>query len=214
MEKKQKPKASADQKEEGEALQHLGRELHAALFPEEYDHMYDSVSEAKDRQRGKNPMSAEYEEKTNTLRAQLGFTPFSVGPDAYNDDTYSWVMKKLRQGKEAELRNIVTSHTQEDADAKRELEQARLKVQTPSWLNQRIDEMLASEKFLAGSSDHADPKVIAFRILGELFEVNPMGESEPDFLQQIRRSVTDLPDFEYQELFRHAKREWMDVYGF
>jgi hypothetical protein len=74
--------------------------------------------------------------------------------------------------------------------------------------------MLASEKFLAGSSDHADPKVIAFRILGELFEVNPMGESEPDFLQQIRRSVTDLSDSEYQELFRHAKREWMDVYGF
>lgn len=57
MEKNEKPKASASQKGD-EALQQLGRELHAELFTEEYDHMYDSASEAKDRQRGKNPMNA------------------------------------------------------------------------------------------------------------------------------------------------------------
>lgn len=192
----------------------LALELHVALFPEEYDHVYDSISEAKGRLRGENPMNAEYIERTNNRRAELGFLPYDVGRTARNENTLSWVKENLTLGKEAELRDIVTSRTQEDADAKRELEQARLEVQTPSWLNQRIDEMLASEKFLAGSSDHADPKVIAFRILGELFEVNPMGENEPDFLQQIRRSVTDLSDSEYQELFRHAKREWMDVYGF
>ena len=66
MDKNGKSKASASQKGEDEALQHLGRELHAALFPEEYDYMYDSVSEAKDRQRGKNLLSAEYVGKTNT----------------------------------------------------------------------------------------------------------------------------------------------------
>jgi hypothetical protein len=58
--------------------------------------VYDSFSEAKDRQQGKNPMNAEYVEKTNTLRAQFGFTPFMVGPDACNDDTYAWVIEKLR----------------------------------------------------------------------------------------------------------------------
>lgn len=45
--------------------------LHAS---EEYDHMYDGASEAKDRRRGINPMNAEYVEKTNSLRAQFGFT--------------------------------------------------------------------------------------------------------------------------------------------
>ncbi len=192
----------------------LARELHVALFPEEYDHVYDSISEAKGRLRGENPMNAEYIQKTNKRRVELGFSPYDVWRTARNENTLSWVTENLTLGKEAELRDIVTSRTQEDGDAEREREQARLAVQTPSWLNRRIDQMLAPKRFHYGSVDRADPNVIAFRILGELFEVNPMGESGPDFLQQIRRRVPNLSESEYQELFRHAKREWMEVYGF
>lgn len=192
----------------------LALELHVALFPEEYDHGYDSISEAKGRLRGENPMNAKYIEKTNNRRAELGFSPYEVGRTARNENTLSWVKENLTLGKEAELRDIATSRTQEDADAKRELEQARLEVQTPSWLNQRIDEMLASEKFLNRSQDRSDPKIIAFRILGEIFAVNPMGASEPDFLRQIRRSLPNLSEQDYRELFENAKCEWMEVYGF
>ena len=214
MEKNEKPKASVAQKGEGEALQHLGRELHAALFPEEYDHMYDSVSEAKDRQRGKNPMSAEYVEKTNTLRAQVGFTPFSVGPDAYNGDTYSWVMEKLRQGEEAELREIIADRAHEALATEDRREQARQQLQTPSWLDQRIDDMLAGDEFIYDRQDRADPQVIAFRILGELFTVNRSGDNKPEFFRQIRRLLPCRSEAEYQALHRRAMNEWMEAYGY
>ena len=214
MDKNGKSKASASQKSEDEALRHLGRELHAALFPEEYDHMYDSVSEAKDRQRGKNPMSAEYVEKTNTLRAQVGFTPFSVGPDAYNDDTYSWVMEKLRQGEEAELREIISDRAREALETEHRREQARQQLQTPSWLDQRIDDMLAGDEFIYDGQDRADPKIMAFRIMGELFTVNRSGDNKPEFFRQIRRLLPGRSEAEYQALHRHAMNEWMEAYGY
>jgi hypothetical protein len=214
MDKNGKSKASASQKGEDEALRHSGRELHAALFPEEYDHMYDSVSEAKDRQRGKNPMSAEYVEKTKTLRAQVGFTPFSVGPDACNDDTYSWVMEKLRQGEEAELREIISDRAREALETEHRREQARQQLQTPAWLDQRIDDMLAGDEFIYDRQDRADPRIMAFRILGELFTVNRSGDNKPDFLKQIRRLLPGRHETEYKNLYRYAMNQWMEAYDF
>jgi hypothetical protein len=214
MKKNKKPKASASQKGGDKARQQLGRELHTALFPEEYDHMYDSVSEAKDRQRGKNPMSAEYVEKTNTLRAQVGFKPFSVGPDAYNDDTYSWVMEKLRQGEEAELREIIADRAREALETEYRREQARQQLQTPSWLDQRIDDMLAGDEFIYDRQDRADPRIMAFRILGELFTVNRSGDNKPDFLKQIRRLLPGRHETEYKNLYRYAMNQWMEAYDF
>ena len=176
--------------------------------------MYDSASEAKDRQRGKNPMSAEYEEKTNPLRAQLGFTPFSVGPDAYNDDTYSWVMEKLRQGEEAELREIIADRAREALETEYRREQARQQLQTPSWLDQRIDDMLAGDEFIYDRQDRADPKIMAFRILGELFTVNRSGDNKPEFFKQIRRLLPVRHETEYKNLYRYAMNQWMEAYGF
>lgn len=207
-------KSSSSQKSEEEALRHLGRELHAALFPEEYDHVYDSVSEAKDRQRGKNPMSASYVEHRNTLRAQVGFTPFSVGPNAYEDDTYSWVMEKLRQGEEAELREIISDRAREALETEHRREQARQQSQTPSWLDQRIDDMLAGYEFIYDGQDRADPKIMAFRIMGELFTVNSSGDNKPEFFRQIRRLLPGRSESEYQALHRHAMNEWMEAYGY
>ena len=212
MEKNEKPKASASQRGD-EALQQLGRELHAELFPEEYDHMYDSASEAKDRQRGKNPMNAKNVEKMNALRAQLGFTPFSVGPDAYNDDTYSWVMEKLRQGEEAELREIISDRAREALETEHRREQARQQLQTPSWLDQRIDDMLAGDEFIYDGQDRADPQIIAFLIMGELFTVNRSGDNEAEFFRQIGRLLPARPETEYQALYQHALEEWTEAYG-
>lgn len=214
MKKRNRPTQDASESNAADPIADLARELHSALFPEEHDYVYDSIFEAKCRSRGENPMNAEYIEKTNRRRTLLGFSPYVVGRRAGNENTLAWVTENLALGKETELRNIVTSRTQEDADAEREREQAMLAVQTPSWLNQRIDEMLASGKFLNGSRDRTESKMVAFRILGELFEVNPMGKSEPEFIRQTRRSLPNLSETEYQELFEHAKCEWMEVYGF
>lgn len=214
MEKNERQKASASQKDEGEALQHLGRELHAALFPEEYDHLYDSVSEAKDRQRGINPMNAEHVEKTNTLRAQLGFTPCKVGPDANNADTYAWVMEKLRQGREAELREILATRASEDLEAEHLQEKAQQQLQTPAWVDQIVDDMLSGDKFLYRRHDRTDPYVIAFRVMGELFNLNPLGNTEPEFHRQIRRLLPDHSETEYQAMYQHALDEWTEAYGY
>lgn len=192
----------------------LARELHVALFPEEYDYVYDSISEAKARARGENPMNAEYIEKTNNRRVELGFSPYDVGLTARNENTLAWVTENLTLGKEADLRDIVASRTQEDAEAAREVERVRRQLQTPSWLDQKIDEMLASNRFFIESQDRTDPNVIAFRILGELFDLNRSGDNKPEFFRQIRRVLPTRSDAEYQELHRYALNEWMEAYGF
>jgi hypothetical protein len=189
-------------------------ELHIAFFPEEYDYVCDSISEANGRSPGENPMNAEYIEKTNTRRTELGLSFLGLGRTARDENPLAWVIGNLTLGKEAEPRDIVTSRAREDADTEREREQARLAVQTPSWLDLRIDEMLVSQRFLYGSQHRADQKLIAFRILGELSEVTPMAESEPNFLRQMRRILPNLSEPEYQGFFEHAQREWMEVYGF
>lgn len=192
----------------------LARELHVALFPEEYDYVYDSISEAKARARGENPMNVEYIEKTNNRRAKLGFLPYDAGPTARNENTLAWVTENLTLGKEADLRDIVASRTQEDAEAAREVERARRQLQTPSWLDQKVDEMLASKRFFIESQDRTDPNVIAFRILGELFDLNRSGDNKPEFFRQIRRVLPTRSDAEYQELHRYALNECMEAYGF
>ena len=214
MKKNEKPNAPASQKGGDEVRQQLRRELHAALFPEEYDHVYDSISEAKERQRGVNPMNADHVVKTNTLRAQLGFTPFKVGPDANNDDTYAWIIEKLRQGEEAELREILTSRAREALEAEDRREQARQQLQAASWLDQRIDDMLEGGKFIHNGTDRSDPHVIAFRITGELFDLNPSRDVKPEFFRQIRRLLPSRSESEYQALHRHAMNEWMEAYGY
>ena len=92
-------------------------------------------------------------------------------------------------------------------------EPRNLKVVT-AWLDQKIDEMLASKRFFIESQDRTDPNVIAFRILGELFDLNRSGDNKPEFFRQIRRVLPTRSDAEYQELHRYALNEWMEAYGF
>lgn len=49
----------------------LVKKLHDMLFSEEYDFMYDSYADARDRDEGINPMSKEYQEEVNEKRAEL-----------------------------------------------------------------------------------------------------------------------------------------------
>jgi hypothetical protein len=214
LDQNRKPASDIDATDAGEAAQRLARELHAALFPEEYDYMHDSVSEAKARLRGENPMGDKHVERVNEQRRQLGFTQFVVGPEGHNDDTFAWVKEQLRNGEEGRLREIVATRAEESLAVLRRKERARQQVQTPSWLDQTIDEMLSGDEFIYDGQDRSDPKVIAFRILGELYTVNSSGKNAPEFLRQIRRLLPGRSEAEYQNLLGYAKREWMEAYGY
>lgn len=69
-------------------IEALAKEIHFELFPEEYDHMMDSISDAKDRRRGINPMSVDYTAKVNARREELAVSP--LGANGMPTDISSW----------------------------------------------------------------------------------------------------------------------------
>lgn len=56
--------------------------LHLELFSEEYDYIYDSVADARDRSKGINPMSQAYIDKTNERRINMGVKPYDITDDS------------------------------------------------------------------------------------------------------------------------------------
>lgn len=55
--------------------------------------MMDSYSDAQDRRRGMNPMSAEYTARVNVRRAEFGIKP--LGPDGMPVDKESWRLARV-----------------------------------------------------------------------------------------------------------------------
>lgn len=79
---------------------------HQELFPEEYNCMYDSVSEAKARRRGINPMRESYQKEANLRRLKLGVKPYMGNVGVENIDTSSLITsleycKKVEHAKKA-----------------------------------------------------------------------------------------------------------------
>lgn len=79
---------------------HIHRQ-HLNLFPEEYDCMYDSTSEAKARRRGINPMRGSYQKEVNQRRLKLGVKPYMGNVGVENIDT-SNLMTSLEYCKKVE----------------------------------------------------------------------------------------------------------------
>ncbi|MBL3824121.1 MULTISPECIES: hypothetical protein [unclassified Marinobacter] len=74
--------------EQQRRIEALAKEIHFELFLEEYDHMMDSISDAKDRRRGINPMSADYTAKVNARREELAIS--TLGTNGMPIDNSSW----------------------------------------------------------------------------------------------------------------------------
>lgn len=212
MGKKHKHTSQSSAQGDHETIQNRARELHMQLFPEEFDFMSDSSSDANRRERGDNPMSTEHIDKTNSRRAKLGFEPFRVDSKGLNDDTFGWVLEKLRSGFEDDLRGIKMHRDQEDMAAAASLEAERLDSQIPEWQDTQIDEMLASDAYVNHTDDRKSPEVVAFRILGEIFKMCPSCSSEEPFRSQISRVLPGKTTAEYEKLYRHALNEWTSVY--
>ena len=72
----------------------LEQKLHQELFPEEYDFIYDSFWDAKDRKNGKNPMKEEYIAEVNLKREAMGISILKIGEN-FKDDSSQIYCKKL-----------------------------------------------------------------------------------------------------------------------
>jgi len=79
---KQELVANTFQKEIENYLYELNQRLHQELFPEEYDFIYDSLLDANDRKKNKNPMSKKYIEETNLRRKTMGVLELGVNGNA------------------------------------------------------------------------------------------------------------------------------------
>jgi len=74
----------------------IASSIHGSLFPEEYDFMGDSCSDAKDRSRGINPMSQSYIDKISEKRNVLGFEPLSSSGDSAYSETTEYCLKIVK----------------------------------------------------------------------------------------------------------------------
>lgn len=65
--------------------------LHLKLFPECYDHLYDSIEDAKTRRRGQDPMSVEYQAAWQQKRRERGLSEamMSSETEAYTAKIYA-----------------------------------------------------------------------------------------------------------------------------
>jgi hypothetical protein len=199
---------------EEEEFQRLVRKRHIELFPEEYDHMFDSFSDARERQKGRNPTNPKDIARINESRVKMGFEPLSERGYAVNQDTYRYVEQRLRAGEELSSVNSILNHIDAEKNTDPDRQKRQKFSDSTSTLDSRIDGMLAGEAFINGGQDRSDPQIIAFRVLGELFKINHSGDNEAELLRQISRLLPDEPETKHKELCRYAIKKWVEIYGY
>jgi hypothetical protein len=199
---------------EEEEFQRLVRKRHIELFPEEYDHMFDSFSDARERQKGRNPKDPKVIACINESRIKMGFEPLSQGGYAVNQDTYRYVEQRLRAGEELSSVNPILIHLETEKKTDTDRRKRQEFSENTSTLDRRIDGMLAGEAFINAGQDRSDPQVIAFRVLGELFKTNHSGDNETELLRQITRLLPDEPATKHKELCHYAIKKWVAIYGY
>ena len=85
------------------------KKIHLKVFSEEYDYMYDSLVDAKDRSNGINPLSEEYQERINLKRKKFGVSKLAKNGLNLDDSSMEVCKKefKARKNKQrTELSNL------------------------------------------------------------------------------------------------------------
>jgi len=65
--------------------------IHAQFFSEETDFMMDSIQDARDRRRGKNPKSQSYIDTVNAKRKKLGVSPLKENGLPANNSSQEYI---------------------------------------------------------------------------------------------------------------------------
>lgn len=201
-----------------EATKHKVQRFHSLLFPEEYDAYYDSISDSKLRSQGQNPMSADYIERTNARRKDLGFDAFSVGntpvpnptvgwDGVHKTNTRDWVHSMVCDGKEEDLEKIIQNR--KDVDAAREDA-----IQRDA--KKQLDKVLESKAFFEAKygskyDDPHQPSAVAFRLYGWWFTFQIKGSDE-EFVEQLLRFCPQLSNEECIALKQEALDAWIEIY--
>lgn len=83
------------------------KKLHLFLFQEEFDHMYDSYADAKDRANRISPINKEYREKVKDKRKKLGVSPLSSDGNSTDNTSMQLCIVECT----ASSKNRITSKT-------------------------------------------------------------------------------------------------------
>jgi len=71
--------------------------LHIELFSEEYDYMYDSNADIKDRERGICPVGKNYIKRMNKRRESLGVAPLDSMGMPTSDDSWQLCLELIKK---------------------------------------------------------------------------------------------------------------------
>lgn len=96
----------ASEREEVE-METLARSLHAKLFPEEYDHMYDSSWDSSDRRSEINPTTEEHQRLVSARRKEMGFRPLAPNGMPATDETMEFVRDTLAREGQATILSLI-----------------------------------------------------------------------------------------------------------
>tara|TARA_Y100000385_G_scaffold127843_1_gene133062 strand:+ start:373 stop:927 length:555 start_codon:yes stop_codon:yes gene_type:complete len=115
------------------------KQLHIELFSEEYDKIYDSISDAKERAKGINPMSKEYQLKVAKKRKKLGVSQLSSSGDSVDDSSWELCKEEFEERKN----NTSTFNTaiinEELSKIKKEKEQLHREINFKMYPLKEID---------------------------------------------------------------------------
>ena len=93
-----------------EEMEKLVRSLHAKLFPEEYDFMFDSHSDSADRKSGKNPTTEEHQRLVSLRRNEMGFQPLASNGMPSNNETTEFVRETLVSDGQATILSLIEKY--------------------------------------------------------------------------------------------------------
>lgn len=106
--------ARLDKEEAEEAeLVRLARALHARIFPEEYDDVLDSSTDANMRRRGINPVSPQAIETARLFRAELGFKEAYADYTRAGSETLEWTISEMKAGRNSILEALASRRKQD-----------------------------------------------------------------------------------------------------
>lgn len=185
-------------------------QLHARLFPEEYDQQYDDLQDARLRAQGGNPMSSDYIARTDARRQELGFAPLMGKKGDLSRDTGAWVQRMLRDGREDEL-SALAERVEAEEHAARPVSPDLMAVPATE-LSAEIDAWLARPRERHGDS-RSDAEEEAIRIYGFFLGRNATGFRDR-MLQELHRRHPEVGDEELRRRIEFAKNWWLEAYGY
>lgn len=183
--------------------------LHAALFPEEFDFKQDSISDANERRAGKNPMSNDYVRKHDDRRAELGLAPYDFRREGPLPDSFEWVKGQVFAGRLSELQQLVKKRREEDRQEDR---QKDAEAEDFELLSSVIDAALEERRFVSPKIFPGSPEELAFVVIGLLPHRLSTASAERRVKLELATRFPSLEDDDRDRVLQAARDRWVEIY--